>query len=726
MIEYRNHRGEEVVSERRRRMVFSTGMLQYSDGNGWYDIDTTLRSIGSDYWFMCKAPYACYIPKRADTGIRFENDQHGFSWIPECQPVEGELIDNNVAFYKNAFADGVHLKLFAGNNNFTKLIIIEKPPVTIPDYLEFKFRMPYDNLSALHNDMRELQLGQLDWVRGLMKLSENTESASYIWQARVFDETGRSIPISLGFEIRNGDMYMIKRISREVLESFAYPIMTDASSSFIAGTGDGYVTLYGAGSWTSGHDAASGSSADYTSGSCFAGSFSASPITFSRAFFPFNTTGLPLNAQALSGSFVVRLMQGIEYGYLRMTECFQASNTQLVTGDYEDNGYDSGYEQAARAKYEPTVAGAADKSCIGGQCTFTLDTTGCNWIKSDTSTWTKLGIRSRYDCEDVRGSAYYSIYTSNDSNSAYHPKLSIEYQVDYVHQDPTGYLGWGGTITPSIETKTTGAGGIGIGGTATIVRPVSYDTSYAVSLASDIKGISSAVASSTKLSHTINDAVINYKRPYLKWMSMTSAEVNISIVWEEPIDTILLYNCNFTQFSIEVTNITGGFLTIQDPNTGFYNGIVRINKTPSGIYAPNTNYAKIIIPSQSRTDGAAYYSIGSIVGAIRNQLATPPKYPFKKEFIEPIRRLDFEGGSWETRKAGNNYHMLEYNWDAVSPTDFNTIRDVVCEADITGAVIVHERWSDYEAIYLGSFVGDFDYIEYRNRYSTQLVIREYN
>jgi len=39
---------------------------------------------------------------------------------------------------------------------------------------------------------------------------------------------------------------------------------------------------------------------------------------------------------------------------------------------------------------------------------------------------------------------------------------------------------------------------------------------------------------------------------------------------------------------------------------------------------------------------------------------------------------------------------------------------------------VHERWSDYEAIYLGSFVGDFDYTEYRNRYSTQLVIREYN
>lgn len=725
MIKHRNHRGEQVLDERTRRMVFSTGAVQYDAGGKWQDIDTTLLSIGANYWFMDKAPYGCYVGKRADMGLRFENGEHGFSWLPQCRPVAGQLKSGNVALYENAFGDGVHLQIGAGNNNLTKLIIIEKKPATIPDYIDFRFKMPTHNLTAMHNDMRELDLGELTWVRSLMKLLENSESASYIWKAMVWGRCGRSAQINLGFEMVGGDCYMIKRIPRKVLEQFSYPIKTDASSSFIAGTGDGNVNCSLA-SWALSHDATTGEVASYTHFN-----FTVGIVPYynkiQRGYLPFDTTGLPASAQLTSAELILARYGGTDTApTLRLTECFQASTSELVVGDYEDNGYSEGNEHGGHAKDTPIVAGSTDMPATW--CWFSLNSAGLNWVKTDGSTWTKLGLRHVNDCTNVPPSqaSYVHYNSSNDTDSANHPRLSVVYQTDYTAPEGDGGLGWGGAATIAREICFAGSGGFGAGGLARVCLPVLYDTANAVSFAAAIKTVASVSCDNNPFIDYSANATTDYKRPYLLWRSADTDQTTITLTFAEPIDTLLLYNCNFETFNISVTASTE-FATIQDTNTGFYNGIVRLNQNPGGSYAAKTNSLQIIIPSQTPTDGKSRFSIGSIVGAVRKQLTEKPQYPFAKEFVEPMRRLDYDGGAWDVESSGNPYHIIEYNWNAISEANFAELQAVVREIDIVGACIVHEKWDDYEVVYLCTMMGDFDYsLDNLDRISSRITFRELN
>lgn len=706
MVQYRNHRGVERVSDHESRMVFSTGARQYNRGNGWHDIDTTLESIGLNHWFMDKAPYACAIPKRADTGVRFEYEGGGFSWIPLCAPVYGVATCPNVVTYKDAFGDGVHLELSAGHNSLKKLIVIEKRPRAAGDYLAFYFKMPCDAKPGIRGRFR-----------GLISLFENR---AYIWQATVIDANGRVASIPLDFAVINGDLHMVKRIPRQVLDTFTYPLKTDADASYSAGTGDGYLAIYGT-VWSTKHDAASGDNASYSATDIYVGCNS---LWIYRAFFPFDTTALPAGAQVTAATLNVSRLSGGNAN-MRLTETFQASTSSLATADYEDNGYDAGHETGARAKYAPTVAGCdTDHSVIHP---FIMNATGRAWVKADAATWTKLGLRYYGDCDNVPSYPGAPVLaSSNHSDSNLHPTLDVTYQTDFVAPTPSGGLGWGGGATIATALSHAGSGGFGIGGAARIVGPVQYDTSNAFSLASSIKEVVEAVASSTAVGYNITSATQYYRRPYLTWHSGNTSETTIQLTWLGAIDTLLLYNCNFTDFEIDIA-ASEEFETIQDINTGFYNGIVRLNQTASGIYTASTNTLIITIPAQTPTDGESYFKIGSIVGAVRQQLTFPPRYPYKKEFIEPARRRDFDSGAKEVEVAGNPYHLLEYGWDAISYDNFHEIEQVVRNIDIIGACIVHEKWSDYEAVYLCTMIGDFDFsVDNRDRISARLTFREFN
>lgn len=711
MIQHRNHRGVERISDRESRMVFSTGAKQYDRGDGWRDIDTTLESIGGNHWFMDRAPYACGIPKRADKGVRFEYDGGGFSWIPLCAPVEGIPTRPNVITYKDAFGNGIHLELAAGNNSLKKLIVIEKKPQTIPDYVAFYFKMPCDDNPEIRGRFR-----------GLVSLFENK---AYIWQATVVDAAGNTAHIPLDFAVINGDLHMVKRIPRAILEHFKYPIKTDADVSYTTGTGDGcvYKTDYG---WDATHDATSGT-ANHTDTEATIAAVAAGvyPVIY-RAFFPFDTTGLPVSVQVTAAKVTLIKASGTSPN-LRLTECFQASTSSLTANDYNDNGYDAGHEEAGRSRYAPAVAGANDVLC-SPSTVFTCNSTGMAWIKADGATWTMLGVRQYHDCQDIVPSSSQScaFYSSNHANSDNHPTLAVTYQSDYVAPEADGALGWGGAASYGVEIGFAGSGGFGIGGAARIIGPVQYDTSNAVSFAADIKEIDRAVASTTATGFTINSAVVLYRRPTLTWRSTNTSETTIQLSWKSGIDTLLLYNCNFTDFEID-TATTDEFETIQDPNTGLYHGIARINQTASGIYTGSTNALTLVIPAQTPTDGGSYFKIGSIVGAVRKQFTFPPRYPFKKELIEPVRRRDFDGGSAEIEETGNPYHILDYGWDAISYENFKDIETVVEKADIIGACIIHEKWDDYEVVYLGTIQGDFDYsVDNRDRKSARIVFRELN
>lgn len=731
MKHYRNCTTPEEIKTGHFRQRFSTGNLQYLDNDSWKDINLNLRDFGSNHWGLETAPYKALIPKKANGEIWFGNHQHEFSWKCDCNPIDGVLTDTNRVYYENAFSTSIHLEIAAGKNRFQKTIIIDEKPSPVPDYLEFQFELNTKFIEMIRcaGDSRYENFKDIigkSFSRQI-ELYQDDEKVSYIRPAKVWDSTGREIDLPLRFYMRGGKLYMVKRIPRAILNNAVYPLYTDGSSSYYSGSGDGHTTCAQT-TWDAAHDAVNATSTDYTNTLyIYTGLDWWDPNrNIHRAFFPFNTTGLPLNCVVSAATFSVYPYSGNgTRPTCRVCETFQVSNTALQNSDFEDCGYDSGYEQGGRAKETPIVAGSDSDVTLtdGAYRAFTLNSTGIGWIKRDGSTWTRLGVREKaHDCDDSDSgtSAYRSmIRPSEYTGTANDPILDVTYTKTYSVTG-SGGITIGGSADLAVDIEVTGSGGITIGGQARVIRQVSYDTSNVIAFTANIKEHYS-ISCSNEATNFPASYASDYLRPNKKFHTQDTTETDVLVEWAGDIDTILLYNCNFGSFNIEVA-AEESFSTFQDKDTGMWHGIVRIDKDAAN-YSHATNFAIIEIPVQSTLDSESYFSIGAIVGGMRQDFTKWPSHPLRRELIENIWKREFDGGAKEIETSGKPFHLLEYSW-MVEATDFQELAEIENHIDVDGAVILHEKRTDYEAVFLAQKIGGLKYEENYGHNKATMQFRE--
>ena len=234
-----------------------------------------------------------------------------------------------------------------------------------------------------------------------------------------------------------------------VKEFFGQKVLAYTANLY-SGAGDGNVYKT-SNSWSTTHDAAIGTGADYTPTvtTDVLTSDDGSDKDIYRTFLPFDTSAIPGTATIISATLNVYVTLTYDndndsQDYINVVQTFQADSTTLVVGDYEDCGSDNG--TAARAKYTPIQTGATAIDLTAGFTasaynTFTLNATGLGWIAKNgvasscgtTAGVTCLGLREGHDMENstIAGNSYNGIIFSTSEETAVPskvPYLTVDYE----------------------------------------------------------------------------------------------------------------------------------------------------------------------------------------------------------------------------------------------------------------------------------------------------------
>jgi uncharacterized delta-60 repeat protein len=348
--------------------------------------------------------------------------------------------------YRNAYGEGFHLRVTAGNEGLFKEVIIENKPYPLRD-LSFGFEIsPPSEQYAYVFDGGQLDspkpvlLADLD-VTGnqqfLMGQGEMAENAfTRIKQIRIWDSGDDAMPGRIEFYREGSKLCFRKIVPKEFLSTATYPVYTDDTVTHYTGAGDGYVQKKNNTNWNTTHDAASGQLADYLDNKSF---FCRTGVrttynkyVITRGFFPFNTSVLPDTAIISSASldlYVSAVYTGDNDGedFVVLTQTSQASTNSLSTADYNQCGSDNNPVEGS-ARYD-----LSSDITVNAYNSFVLNETGRGWISK--TGWTKLGIRERHDvldhpyvgAQDTKNRIHG--YWSEQTGTAQDPKLSITYQV---------------------------------------------------------------------------------------------------------------------------------------------------------------------------------------------------------------------------------------------------------------------------------------------------------
>ena len=342
---------------------------------------------------------------------------------------------------------------------FREAIDEEEKPVIVYQYIS-ETKAEAETYQGLAEDMSKRTNNSQTFLKEVEPISETEQKETYVakfysGQAFAKDgedwkyvETATTTPQAFAAQTK-------LTILDKAKEFFGQKVLAEI---FYAGGGDGYILKNDAYTWDATHDATSGVYVYYNIPgledlTIASGILSGSQYLMERAFVPINTASLPSNAEIASASLKVLFYCGFACSnddndgddFVTIVQTSQDSNTELVTGDYDQcgsiNDPAEGIDATERKDITDLIAGGN-----GVYITFNLNTTGRSWIKKngESSTcgsasgltgWTCLGLREGHDVldhpiivspKDQNNSTFKSSETSGTSQDPY---LEITYIV---------------------------------------------------------------------------------------------------------------------------------------------------------------------------------------------------------------------------------------------------------------------------------------------------------
>ena len=446
---------------------FYPGEIHYFNKNTaqFEDIDTTLVDH-FDGWTMDKAAYSVSIlSELKDDFVEFENQgqELNFSLISYPKTVVNAsktIFDaqwsNKQVIYKDALEKDIDIAISLNNEALIKEAVINNieslGDLTGKEYYEIQFKLTSNNNIDIKAGDKLLSKVGVITTSEKVEIIDNKGITSYIWNPVARDssnEINNSVNIDIEYKLTPDGIILIKKLPVEWLKQAKYPIRTDATVSYFAGTGDGYVGNYPSDTnWDNVHDASTGTSAGYTetyydySLYLYKGGDS---YAINRVFFPVDTSGLPDTAVISSSTmyFYVTTKEQVHNDNIDLVETTQATSS-LTTADFDEvNSVEGGTT-------------AYSNITINQYNSIALNSTAKSWISK--TGWTKLGLRYSKDTDDIEPTNWgadmlgfrYSDYTGTSSD----PYLEIEYTENSAPTAPTD-LETEGQTNPVSVTDTT-------------------------------------------------------------------------------------------------------------------------------------------------------------------------------------------------------------------------------------------------------------------------------
>ncbi|MBW1887813.1 MAG: hypothetical protein JRI52_05620, partial [Deltaproteobacteria bacterium] len=414
------------------------------------ECDTTLIDMG-DKWIQAKASYSCEIPKYADRDFAFidvfEDKNQTVVMRPLARHVLGEIDNsdgwvNKRVLYRNAYGKGLHLRVTAGNVGLFKAIIIDEMPDPLRDLaFDFEVTLPSEeHVYVLEGGeqgiTRKVLLSNLtltgnqQLLMGQGPMAKN--ASSRIRKIRIWDSDDNAMAGRLEFYKKGSKLYCRKIVPSEFLATATYPVYTDDTATYYAGTGDGYVYYSASTNWDNTHDNSTGTKVDDTdnlSYFCGTGRGGTGIYNIARAFFPFDTSGLP-DAADIGAASLNLYLTGKQNNdndgdnFIVLVQTSQPLVSELKKVDYDLCG-------SVHTPIEGSSRYDITSIPTGDYFSFDLNSTGIGWINK--TGWTKLGAREGHDVVD---SAYagelgkknrITGYWAEEAGNDYDPKLIIVY-----------------------------------------------------------------------------------------------------------------------------------------------------------------------------------------------------------------------------------------------------------------------------------------------------------
>jgi len=219
------------------------------------------------------------------------------------------------------------------------------------------------------------------------------------------------------------------------------------TTTFYPSVGDGSIYYSGSNSWSTTHNAVSGTSTSYT-GTTFnissgnSGKGSKTSYLIERAFIPFNTSALPDNATINDVKLKVYVDSKMDNDndgsdWTSVVQASEPSTTALTTADYDLAGSVTNPLEGIDASERKDITNVVP----GQYMVFTLNSTGKGWISK--TGLTKLGLREGHDAINSAfvgtGGQYdqLKIRSSEYSGTTADPILEITYTTPAAPPPPT-------------------------------------------------------------------------------------------------------------------------------------------------------------------------------------------------------------------------------------------------------------------------------------------------
>ena len=379
----------------------------------------------------------------------------------ETNPNFDDNKDNKAVLYKDTFGKGKDYILYNTRSSMVKVATVNNPNEQKEDVVfEWEVEMPKVNAKELpiyRTESKEKLVAELkDKFLTAYKLDTTREKVfdtnkltligedkndgkewfTYLKGYKAWDtgdEDGNTtITVEAKLYKKGNKLILRKTIPLSFLQKAKGRVFTDTTTSYYAGAGDGYVGHENtSGSWSTVHDATSGTIVDYTSITPLTRSFwDGGEFFIDRTFFPIDTSTIPDSASISGANLNIYISRSsistqcsINSGYITVIETSQASNTLLVVDDYDNIGIIEGIDSGERFTLCDGTTGAKS---------FSLNSTGIGWISK--TSYTNLGMRESHDITNTavaQNSNHDNLFiessSSEETGTDQDPYLSVTY-----------------------------------------------------------------------------------------------------------------------------------------------------------------------------------------------------------------------------------------------------------------------------------------------------------
>jgi hypothetical protein len=196
-------------------------------------------------------------------------------------------------------------------------------------------------------------------------------------------------------------------------------------------------------------------------------------------------------------------------------------------------------------------------------------------------------------------------------------------------------------------------------------------------------------------------AAAKYTRPFYPLLTADLTESEIELQFDEPIDTLMLANLNFSSFKIDIDGTQQVCAALQNKSTGRYGAIVHLE-------TGGANILSIIITAQATLDSLAFFNLGAVTGGPRTQIH--PWYSIRKNVAEKVKAKEADHKNEVVKKTGRSGHILEMVSNYRTHSQMDSLLEQVMAIRDTGAAFIYEYFSDKELSGLNANNKTFDTI----------------